>query len=381
MSDQGTIIHLDNEEAILKQFKSLYDQSDIDLNLVSCQTIKEFEEKVQEKSGQLRGLIFDLLSSEPGKEELHEKDAEFLETIENSFAQINIPIFIYSGYLEAVNDKFDQHGTVFKIDKGAGPDEIIRLIKLFKDSGFLEVFSPGGKIEVELHKDLNKAFVTQFSNNSQIEEIINIISHNSEGEEFISRVEKVFKRMALGALFSDLRSPELGEDGKLNMDFANPVEHYIQRISAFEFWTGDIFKNNEEEEYLIILTPRCNVASKKHDELLVCKVNINSFPKDTSNRGKRDEISAALRDNAKFSGYNRFIPPSPLFPSGGEVDFSTFSMVSKEMLSNDYHRLLSLSDELTNEILGKFGAYFFRTGITPWHEKEVFTHLNEESSE
>ena len=37
----------------------------------------------------------------------------------------------------------------------------------------------------------------------------------------------------------------------------------------------------------------------------------------------------------------------------------------------------TMSDELTNEILGKFGAYFFRTGITPWDPAEVKAQVND----
>src|SRR5699024_1374219 len=107
-------------------------------------------------------------------------DAEFLDSVEKSFAHVNIPIFIYSGYLEAIEDKFDGYGTVFKIDKGDGPDNIFRRIKLFQESGFLDVFCPGGKIETELHQELNKAFVSQFTNNTQIEKIIKVVNEETE---------------------------------------------------------------------------------------------------------------------------------------------------------------------------------------------------------
>ena len=54
---------------------------------------------------------------------------------------------------------------------------------------------------------------------------------------------------------------------------------------------------------------------------------------------------------------------------------SRYSMKSKEVLLDGYERIISLSDELTNEIIGKFGAYFFRTGITPWDQQEVIQHV------
>lgn len=361
MNNHGTIIHLDNDEEILHKFKGLYDQSGIDLDLVPCQKKEEFYKLFNEHKKSLKGLIFDLLSSEPDKEELHKNDAEFLESVEISFSTLSIPIFIYSGFLEAIEEQFETHGTVFKIDKGDGPDEIIRLIKLFKDSGFLEVFCPGGKIEKELHKDLNKAFVSQFTNNSQIEEIIKVVDEGSKRKNK-ERTERIFTRIAVRSLITSLNI--IAEE---KIEFLNPVEHYLQRISPFDIWTGDIFRN-EENETLLVITPRCDVM--RADELLVCEIRKEEFPT------KKEHIERALRDNPILSGYDRILPPTPFF-EGGKVKLSSYRIIEKSTLLNEYKRVISLSDELTNEILGKFGSYFFRSGITPWHEPEMIKYLNE----
>ncbi len=370
MNNRGTIIHLDNDEKILQKFKGLYDQSGLDLDLVPCQTKDEFYELVKEHENSLKGLIFDLLSSKPDKKELHKGDAEFLESVEISFSSYSIPIFIYSGFLESIEEQFETHGTVFKIDKGDGPDEILRLLKLFSDSGFLDIFSPGGKIEKEFHKELNKSFVSQFTNNKQIEEIINTVS-KEDGEETKVRVEKIFKRIALRSLLTVLhKSDEAEED-----EFVNPVEHYVRRINDQKVETGDIFFNEEENEHVLVLTPRCDLANKDPESILVCRIDTEKFPEKTNSGNQKQKILDAITDNPTYSGYDRYLVRSPFF-KGGLVEIGSYKMIPMDELTSNYHRVVSLSDELTNEILGKFGAYFFRTGINTWDLDETVNFLN-----
>ncbi|MCF7804024.1 MAG: hypothetical protein K9N46_01815 [Candidatus Marinimicrobia bacterium] len=361
----GTIIHLDNDEKILQDFKGLFDQSGINLDLVTCQTKDEFYKLIEEHKNSLKALVFDLLSSEPGKEELHKGDAEFLDSVEDSFSTVSIPIFIYSGFLEAIEEQFETHGTVFKIDKANGPDEILRLIKLFDESGFLDVFSPGGKIEKDFHNELNKSFISQFTNNKQIEEIINTVAEE-DVKESKERVEKVFKRIALRSLLTVLQLSENEGDE----EYLNPVEHYVKRINDQKIVTGDIFFSQEKNEHLLVMTPRCDLANKDPQEILVCNIDTEKFPDKTTSNTQKGKILNAITDNPEYSGYDRYLVRSPFFV-GGLIKIGSYSMIAKEELLSSYDLQITLSDELTNEILGKFGSYFFRTGITTWDLDET----------
>ena len=370
---RGVIIHLDNDrKTILDPAKNLFDQYATDLEYITCESKEEFEAAVENHANSIKALIFDLLSEEASKEELEAKDAEFLEKIRSSFADYNIPVFIYSGYLEAVKNEFEYCGTVYKFDKDQEIKLIFDKILFLYKSGFIEIFSPGGILEKELHVDLHKAFTKQFSRNEQIENIINGIIDSSQDENEVSqkgRIQRVFKRVAIRSLLSGLLEPEVDEDGYAKSEFLNPVEHYLFRISSFDFWTGDIFEHNENSEMILILTPRCNVASSKFTELLICQIS-EEFPSGLKSRKDRDKVANALTDNPTYSGYDRFLPPSPTF-RGGKVILSSYRMISKEDLNSNFKRIVTLSDELTNEILGKFGAYFFRTGINPWSMEET----------
>lgn len=376
MSSKGIIIHLDNDlEGILNPSKNLFSQTGLDLEYIVCDSKEAFAEAISIHKLNIKSLIFDLLSSEPNSGELHQHDAEFLESINTSFLNYNIPIFVYSGYLQALEGKFENHGTIFKIDKGTEIAFIFDKIKKLFESGFIDVFSPNGLLNEQLLKDLNLSFTKQFSNNTQIEAIIDSIIE-TKGVDSIKRIQKVFQRIALRSLMSNLLAPEIDEGtGKMNFQFLNTVEHYVQRISSFDFWTGDIFLNKKDKTTcFLIVTPRCNVASKSFENLLVCEIELGKFPSDISNRAGKDKIGYALTDNPEYSGYDRYLPKCPFF-QGGKVVLSKYHMINRDQLLHDFDRVISLSEDLTNEILGKFGAYFFRSGINPWDKDEAISNV------
>ncbi|WP_131828784.1 hypothetical protein [Elizabethkingia occulta] len=365
MDKKGVIIHLDNDlKGILRPSKDLFDQSGIDVDYIICETKEEFNIVLSENKGNIKGLVFDLLSEEPTSGEINQNDATFLEDVKNGYAVFNIPIFVYSGYLQALTDTFDNCGTVFKVDKGSDnfKENVIDKFSLFYNSGFIDVFCPGGLLEKQIHVDLHNAFTKQFLRNDEIEKIINNIRGGQPAENVSDRIKKVFKRIAVRTLLFELLLPELNEDGQVIEETVSTTEHYIRRIGSIPVWTGDIFRKKDTEDFIFILTPRCNVI--RNTSVLVCPFIWKEVI------SKKDKISKMLQGDPTVSGYDRHLPPSPIF-EGGKLSLSKYFMIEKQDLKDNYERIITLSDELTNEILGKFGSHFFRTGITPWDPNEA----------
>ena len=285
--------------------------------------------------------------------------------IDDNYHKNRIPIFIHSGFIKLYIN-FDGKGSVFKIEKSS--DSILKIcnkIKLMEESGFLNIFCIRGFIERKIMEELHKAFTEQFKNND-IENIIESIKKITDTDKFSDRIKKVFKRIAIRSLLTELLSPDIDEKGEVIEEFLSSTEHYIRRINKIVVWTGDIFKNKKTDDYIFILTPRCNVLRNK--QILCCPFQLGEIIK------KEDKISKMLQGDPTVSGYNRFLPPSPIF-KGGKLVLANHKMIDKEDISNNYERIITLSDELTNEILGKFGSYFFRSGITPWEEKEITANI------
>jgi hypothetical protein len=370
MNKKGVIIHLDNDrKTILEPSQSLFEQTSIDLEYIICQTEEEFNVAIEENRDYIKALIFDLLSDEPNTDELNHKNAAFLGKIKSGYADFNIPIFIFSGYLEALGTQFENCGTVFLVDKATHnfKEKVIDKIELFYNSGFIDVFCPKGLLEKQLHIDLHNAFTKQFTRNDEIERIILNLKRNDNIEEVSYRIKKIFKRISLRTLLFELLLPEINEDGQVIEETVSSTEHYIRRVGSIPIWTGDILKKNGSEDYIFILTPRCNVF--RNSSILVCPF----IWKDVIS--KKDKIEKMLQGDPMVSGYDRYLPPSPIF-EGGKLSLSKYFMIDRHDLISNYLRIITLSDELTNEVLGKFGAHFFRTGITPWDKNELDEIIN-----
>lgn len=365
---KGVIIHLDDDNEILNVSENYFKQCQLyqDLELITCETQDEFKEAVKKNKKNIRCLIFDLVGHSPGREELDKKNAKFLEYVTLSFAKYNIPIFIYSGYLEVMNDVLPDSGTVFKIEKVNGINVIFDKIALFHESGFLDVFCPKGILETEIYDNLHRSFVEQFKH-GEIENIINSVKI-SNPENIKNRSIEIFKRIAARALMSKLLSPVITDETTVN-----PIEHYYRRISDLECWTGDIFSKKDNSETVIILTPRCDVANRNTENLIVCEIKLEN-PQISNNKKERIKgLQDILTDNIKGKVL-RWLPKSPVF-YGGSVNFSKHKTISKNELKANYNRIISLSDDLTNELLGKFSYFFLRTGINTINADEYNAYI------
>lgn len=367
--NKGIVIHLDNDQKILESSKNLFDQMHIDLEFITCQFEEEFKSVVKERGVEIKALIFDLLSSDPSDGEINGKDAEFLKYVEESFAQYNTPIFIYSGFLEAIHDQFNDSGNVFKIDKEQSFEMIVKKIKLFSDSGFLNVFCQSGILEKEILKNLNLSFKSQFKSN-EIEEIISSIQASTDSKNFTTRTIEVFKRIALQSLMFELLTPISS-----NQDMVNPIEHFYRRNNISQVWTGDIWQRKDNSKVVLILTPRCDLATGNTNSLIICDI----IRKDLKLSGNRDKKIEALRkyltDNIAGNS-RRYIPDTP-YCRGGFIDFSTHNTILIESFLEDYNYQVTLSDGFANEIISKFASYFLRTGIATINPNEFAYYFDQ----
>lgn len=368
---KGIIVHLDDKKDVLDEAKHLFDQLNSGIDYITCQTKKEFEEVIDKDLFKIRALIFDLTDETDKVEEKNEnplsgESVNFLEKLKESFASYNIPIVIYSGFLDMINGEFDDYGSVTLIEKGKESlADIFNTLILLSNSGFVDVFCPGGILETEIREELNKSFTKQFTGLSQIEDVIkSIINSNSKDKE--ERVKRIFKRIAVKTLSSDLLAPVTDNEEKVH-----PVEHFYRRQSKIKVWTGDIWKIQGEDKYVIIVTPRCDLASEKISNLLY--VSVEKLNKPISLTGKPDDIEKRLRDyltDNRPGKSSRYIPSNTFFPEGGVVNLADHHTIDKDDFLSKFEYVITLSDDFANEIIGKFVYYFLRTGISTINEQE-----------
>ncbi|MFA5063169.1 MAG: hypothetical protein WC578_03775 [Candidatus Omnitrophota bacterium] len=360
------ILYFDDKPDMLTNFKTVSDQIFPEFTFRGISDSVELGKLLKDVAfmRQVKVLIFDLAKN-MGEEVSH--SFEIKADIVSNFDHYRIPIFIHSGFSSFFND-LENKGTIFKIEKsGSSIQAICEKIKLMNDTGFLDLFSSGGILEESYLKELHKAFTEQFRNN-EIEEIIKAIKDSVNGDCKV-RIQEVFTRIALRSLVHNLTaSYEEGADVK--EVGLNSVEHYYRRMSAYPVWTGDIFKNKNANEFLFVVTPRCDISRADCTQVLVCKI----MPIKT-NLMTGEHLAEAINDNARLtSGKFRILSKTPLFV-GGQIEYPSHFTLSKENLHSGYDRIITLSDELTNDIVRKFCAYLLRSGVSETELREAKKYL------
>ena len=359
------ILVFDDDKRFRNGFITALGKLNIGLGIIECSSKEEVRKHLANPDiiDSLKVIIFDLAES---KEEAGSLEFAIVQDIQNIYNKYPIPIFIHSAFSEKVNI-FESSGTVFKIKKGTrSVEEICLKIQLFSDSGFLNIFCPKGILESFLLVEVNKAFRLQFQG-GEIPMILESIA-NSGTKSLRKRTTSVFKRIAVRALFQNMLNgltdgPEKAEEVKVNA-----VEHYYRRNVGHPVWTGDIFRNLTKDYDVVILTPRCDITNNTCNDLfLACKVEKIDikYLKELGNDLKK--LRDSVTDNPLVSGYKfRYLIPTPTY-RGGKIDFAQQILMKKDELTSEgrvFEYQISLSDELTNEVVRKFASYILRGGIS-----------------
>lgn len=364
--EKGTILFFDDDTDFTSQFSELMNESGF--KILTFNKIAELRKAMsdQDLMIQTKVLVFDLANDK--SESGGDKGFAILKDIHANFNTYRIPIFIHSAFANKIED-FEDFGTVWKVEKsGKSLSGIVDTIEILDESGFIESFTPNGLIEQSLMLELHESFVKQFRK-GEIEKILDSVK-KSDPENFRKRASLIFKRIAIKSLNSKLISPIISNDGSVN-----PIEHFYRRISKIDFWTGDIWERKDEKDSVVILTPRCDLANGKAKLLVVCDIADAKLTLSGNKEKRLIQLRDHLTDNL-LGKATRYLPTTPLF-EGGIVNLATYHTVSKDDLLENYNYKITLSDELTNEIIGKFAYYFLRTGITTINTEEFDSYLEQ----
>jgi hypothetical protein len=383
--EKDFVLILEDDEKIYNSFHVLFKAMGINLEIWHCLNYTEYNDFMRDGDckSKLKCIIMDLSNS---PEETASSQFGASKLIMHQYEKNRIPIFIHSANLENY-EELNNKGTIIKKKKGVGViEEIAKTIQLMHESGFLNIFSFGGSLDKKIMLETHKAFVSQFKPN-EIENIIKSIK-SANTENFEERTVEVFERIALRAVYQNaISNVESIENMKVNS-----IEHYYRRTDEKDFYTGDIFVN-KDKELVFVATPRCNLSNNNYEQLLLCKVNplnesqVNSFlnNKEKDKDGKTGEYKGikqfrtSITDDVtnNFIGErHRFLPKTPQF-EGGFVDCSKcFSINPKEFIEK-YDYVISLVDDLANDVIRKLAGYLLRGGISDTAYQEAIYYFKE----
>lgn len=358
------ILVFDDEKAIRENFIKEINGQKINLDVIQSDTKLDLKEKLNnaELMSNARVLIFDLSTS---REEAESGKFDVLDLIKDNYNNYSLPIFIHSAFSDLVHG-YDEVGTVFKIKKDADSiTKIVNQVSVLYETGFLEIFCPKGYLENEIHKGIHKAFNLQFRGEEISQILASIKKAHPDPQQYKERTVAVFERIAIRSLYQNLISAKkIADSDQVEEVKINAVEHYYRRNSDFPVWTGDIFID-ENQNQIVILTPRCDINNGVcGDNFIVCA--ITNLDKEIAKKIAAD-VNRYLNDNPQQSGIKyRFLVPAPNY-IGGKIDLTKYSILNMENfqgVNRKFRYLISLSDELTNEIVRKFASYILRGGIS-----------------
>jgi CheY-like chemotaxis protein len=160
----------------------------------------------------------------------------------------------------------------------------------------------------------------------------------------------------------------------------HPVEYYIWPSLEGGVYLGDIYLNNADGGYHLVINPACDLEQCKTDFVLFVRCRpIGEFPefsevealvksKKEVGTGKKKELQALIADNRKVSGGQperfKYIPGTSFIPHL-VADFQLLSQVSIKHLisSGEFTRVATLDSPFAEGVQAKFARYYGRFGV------------------
>lgn len=385
ITPKNIVLLLEDDKKIIEPFVGYFTEKKMDAELIVSENLAIYIQNFEKYRDNVKCLVMDL-NNQDGDSDT--SIGETIKQIRNHYENNRIPIFVHSGNLAHFTE-LDEKGTVIKKEKNRKSiEEIIDSIELMLNCGFLNIFSINGTLDQKIMTEIHSAFINQFKHN-EIEEIIKSIQNGNLGEADIpDRTKEVFERIAIRSIYQNL----INNDLKQKSIIVNTIEHYYRRTNTTKhyFYTGDIFEDQNQKMYFVA-TPRCNVSNKNYEQILLCEVNEISVDQNTSFQSQKVENKAtgetkggkqlrtSITDDVtnSFVGERfRFLPPSPQF-RGGFVDFKKIITVSEDELKG-FNLIISLVDDLTNDVVRKLASYLLRGGISDTAYEEALYYIQKD---
>lgn len=385
---RNIVLLLEDDRKIIDPFIGYFTEKKLDAKLIVSENLPDYIQNFEENQDNVKCLVMDL-NNQGGDADTSIK--ETIHQIRTHFENNRIPIFVHSGNL-AYFTELDEKGTIIKKEKSRKSiGEIIDSIELMLNCGFLNIFSINGTLDQKIMSEIHSAFINQFKHN-EIEEIIKSIQNGKPGEaDTADRIKEVFERIAIRAIYQNLINNDLEEKSVI----VNTSEHYYRRTNTAKhyFYTGDIFEDQDNKMFFVA-TPRCNISNKNYEQVLLCEINEISADQNNSFQSPKEEnkttgetkgtkqLRTSITDDVtnSFIGERfRFLPPSPQF-KGGFVDYKKIITVSEDELQR-YNLVISLVDDLTNDVVRKLASYLLRGGISDTAYDEALYYIKSKIEE
>lgn len=290
-----------------------------------------------------------------------------------------IPIVVRTGFPSKVSDKINQ-SIVKVIPKEEPLYKVIKELKEKYSDSVFKIFGSRGEINHNIKELFWDVMPNYFANGDN--DILPLP---------LDKQETVIIRY-ISSWFSN---KYMFDEKYIDVE---PIEMYMFPNPIKQVCTCDIYKKNISEdnyEYFIVLTPSCDLANKKVDEVILCKIKkydeIQSFVeplnnynselcKDTSKARKaKDSLTKWFRNSHTDSMRYHFLPKVNKF-TGGFVDFRSiisleYNKDSGEIINEEYSKVGVITESFKRDIVSRFSSYYHRQGQPEFNCDSVLRNL------
>ena len=276
-----------------------------------------------------------------------------------------IPIVVRTGFPKKISNEINQ--DIVKVYPKEEPlyDILKELISSYRDSVF-KIFGSKGEINRNI-KELFWSIIPEcFSNNNA-----EVSSLSFEKKETV----------IIRYISSWLCNKYTFDDKYIDVD---PIEMYMFPNPIEQVCNCDIYEktNNESCDDYIVLTPSCDLANKKIDEVILCKIKeydeipqfievLNSYNAETSKESRKakkskESLSRWFRNAHIDSIRYHFLPKFSKF-KGGFVDFRSiislkYNRETGKIDDTSYKKIGVITESFKRDIVARFSSYYHRQG-------------------
>ena len=290
-----------------------------------------------------------------------------------------VPIVVITGFPDKVSTDIDKSIVKVLPKETNLYDEINALIEKYSDSVF-KIFGSRGEINKNIKELFWNVIPQCFTSKNQD---ISLLSKEKQETVIIRYIS------------SWLSNKYMFDDKYIDVE---PIEMYMFPNPIKQVCTCDIYKKNIGEnscEYYMVLTPSCDLANKKVDEVILCKIKnydeVQSFKErleiynneqnKESNKAKKakGDLMKWFRNSHSDSLRYHFLPKVKDF-TGGFVDFRSilsleYDKERGEIIDDSYFKIGVITESFKRDIVSRFSSYYHRQGQPEFNCDSVLNNL------
>ncbi|WP_288521959.1 hypothetical protein [uncultured Pseudomonas sp.] len=319
---------------------------------IRCEIVSDFNAaKIKIQRTRYDLAILDLREDDTGDEL---KGKEILEALRG---EQFVPVIFYSGFAKKVKDL---------------------------ESPFVQVLAKGDNDTELLREAVRKIFKTRLPHlvrhiqERQREYLWDHIQNHWKANEELSEDGELAYLLAR-RLSSSLSAESIRgflTPGRDNSGKVHPVEYYIWPSLKGEVSLGDLYRDNRDGSYYLVINPACDLDRCKTENALFVKcLPLEGFSEFTSlaelkkagqpvSKGKRNQLIGLVGDNRESQPERYKYIPGTSFVPHLVADFQLISLEPlQELLGNRFARLATLDSPFAEAVQARFSRYYSRFGV------------------